>query len=448
MPRATTPFLLAAVVCLFAAFTAGGAAADGGYDCGLLAVADDGSASCREDAHDSHKPARTVDPSCRDEVDAVFWAGGDWIRLADALRDAPLPCGSYGVSIPALAANKRGLRVLQDDEVRRRGVEPLAEVNLGEPNSWATWVRVNGKSWYDAGVEFRRIMQAAGYPPGERWIVNELDYATIVDRARREQMRQLLAGLHDGAPGMEPLRGIALLGIPFRQQNIPDVDGYRAELQGFLADAAFWETVDRTTDWFAVEGYADTRQWAVDGSSRNERRRHLQDYLFHVLELAQSGPGEAAVARDVLERRFMAFGNAIWRARGGEKFDFLAGAGNTIVDDVVMRRFVSEQVHAVRHYQSSHPQETAAGAIGFAWQPCNRLSADEAGCRAQDAAFIAGLDAIATRAATAIGDGYRRGGASSVGACHAPGAALDWCEGAVVPGAAFTDAWSDFGWGD
>ena len=423
--------------------TTGAAADDGGYDCGLLAVDARGEATCGDDA-----PAAGVTgtpSSCRTDVDAVFWAGADWIRLADALGAAKLPCGSYAVSVPALAANKRGLRPLQDDEVRRRGIEPLAEVNLGEPNSWAAWVSVNGKTWHDAGVEFRRVMLAAGYAPGERWIVNELDYPTLRDPIRREQMRQLLEGLHDGAPGMEPLRGIALLGIPFRQQNIPDVAAYRADLEGFLSDAAFWTTVDRTTDWFGVEGYADSRLWGVEGSSRAERRRHLEDYLFHVLELAQSGP--ATAARDMLERKLLPLGNAIYRARGGEKFGFAAGAGNTILDDVQMRQFVSEQVHAIRHYQGAHPQDVPAGAIGFAWQPCNRLTAEEAACRPQTPAFVASLDAIGARLAESIQYAYRQGGASPVGACAPPGSLVDWCEGGLVPGAVFTEAWTDFRWG-
>ena len=46
----------------------------------------------------------------------------------------------------------------------------------------------------------------------------------------------------------------------------------------------------------------------------------------------------------------------------------------------------------------------------------------------------------------AIGDAYRQGGASPVGACHAPGSDVDWCSGAVVPGAAFTHAWHRFAW--
>ena len=105
-------------------------------------------------------------------------------------------------------------------------------------------------------------------------------------------------------------------------------------------------TSTATLSAFADEAYADTRHWGVEGSELGDRRRALEQYLFHLLELARSGKEHSAVAHDVLQRKFMPFGNAIWRARGGEKFAFAAGAGNTILDDVQMRAFVSEQVHA------------------------------------------------------------------------------------------------------
>ena len=81
-------------------------------DCGLLAVDDGGGPSCRDEAQELHA-TRVADSSCRVEANAVFYAGIDWIRLADALARTDLPCGSYAVSVPALANNKMGLRVLQ-----------------------------------------------------------------------------------------------------------------------------------------------------------------------------------------------------------------------------------------------------------------------------------------------------------------------------------------------
>jgi hypothetical protein len=449
--------ILAAAAAIAAAIGVPASAGDGDatYDCGLVAVDDSGAPECGDDRPTAN--SRAAAANCRLDVEAFFWAGSDWLRLAQALAADPLPCGDYHVSIPPLANNKTALRVAQDDLVRNLGVHPVAEVNLGEATGWANWARANGESWFEAGVEFRRRMAAAGYDPaaGETWVVNELDYTTVLDSDRgpnstvppyrRADVRDLLRGLYVGAPGMEPLPGIVLLGIPFRHQNLPDVEAYRRDLQGFLADSAFWSDIDSYVRWLGVEVYADTRLWGVHGSSLNERRHHLEDYVFHMLELARTGPEEVAAAGRLLEEKFLPLGNAIWRARGGEPFAFAAGAGNTIVDDETMRRFVSEQVYAIRHNAGSRPHGAPAGRIGFAWQPCNRLSAAEAGCRPQTAEFVAGLDSIAARLAESIHYAYRQGGASPVGACGPPGG-LDWCDGAAVAGASFTDAWAHFRW--
>lgn len=429
-----------------------------GADCGLLAVDENGAARCA-DTEQIHGPARTQDPSCRFDVDAVFYAGSDWVRLAQGLAKAPLPCGSYAVSVAALANPKTGLRPLQDDIVRGLGIEPLAEVHLDLTTGWPRWAHQRGgdaAAWELAGREFRKAMKAAGYQPGERWSVNELDYTTIRDvvapptapnpTLSRDLIQALLKGLYEGdaTTTADDQQGVVLLGIPFRQQNIPDVAAYKRDLQSFLADDEFWLAVDRYASGFGIEVYPDTRLWAVEGSNRGERRRRLEEYLFHVNELAESGPDNTA--RNVLARKSFPMANAIWRARGGDPFGFASGAGNTVVDDVTMRQFVSEQVHAIRHYAGSHTQGAPGPRIAFAWLPCNRSSAEQANCPAQTAPFIAGLDAIAARMGEAIGDAYRNGGASPVGACHAPGSAVDWCSGAVVPGAAFTDAWRDFDW--
>ena len=103
-----------------------------------------------------------------------------------------------------------------------------------------------------------------------------------------------------------------------------------------------------------------------------------------------------------------------------------------------MLMFVSEQVYAVRHYAGSHPQGPPDGRLGFSWQPSNNLP----GVSAAD--FVAAKHAIAARIAAAIHYAYRQGGASPEGACSPPGSGEDWCQGADVPNAAFTDAWETF----
>jgi hypothetical protein len=102
-----------------------------------------------------------------------------------------------------------------------------------------------------------------------------------------------------------------------------------------------------------------------------------------------------------------------------------------------MLHFVSEQVYAVRHYAGSRPHGAPAGRIGFTWQPTNNLGLPAA-------EWLAARRAIAARIAAAIRYAYREGGASPAGACTPPDTEEDWCQGADVPGAAFTDTWEIF----
>ena len=163
-------------------------------------------------------------------------------------------------------------------------------------------------------------------------------------------MRQLMRGLYEGAPGMPKAPGIAEIGIHFRHQNLPTVNRYRLDMKRWLADNGFWSDADRYLRWIAVESYPDSRLWAPVGSSLLARERHLQAYLFHLLELVRSGPSTVRTARSFFERKFLPLANSGWRARGGEHFDFVTGHGNTILGDVQMRHFVSEQVYAIRRY--------------------------------------------------------------------------------------------------
>ena len=424
------------------------------YDCGYL-----GEDGCRESA--SAGEARAAEASCRLDVEAVFWTGADWERLAKALGNDRTPCGEYWVSIPPLAANKKGLRVLQDDVVRSYGVHPVAEITIGELTGWANWVLEpgNNRTWFQAGVEFRRAMAAAGYRGrDETWLLNELDRTTMRDGPReatdhpwpafrRADMIELLRGLYYGDVGMEPLPGIVEIGIHFRHQNLPAAATaqYKVDAEAWLVDDAFWTAIAPAVRWLGVEAYPDVRNWGVPGSSAAERQRALEEYVFHLLELVRNAPAQADAARHLFERAYLPLVNGGYRARGGEQFDFVTGHGNTIVDATTMQHFVSEQVRAVRHYAGSHPQGAPGGRIGFSWQPCNRTSATQAGCDPfTTRGFVAELDLIAARMAEAIHYAYRQGGGSPVGACGPPGSPFDWCEGTVL-GAAFTDQWRAFG---
>lgn len=440
-----------------------------GIDCGLTAIGPDGTVTCLDDEMEARyagaAPTGPAAASCRLPVEYVSWTASDWALLAGALVADAAPCGEYWVSIPPLAANKTGLRVLQDDVIRALGpnIHPVAEMTLGSATGWAKWVENGNGTWFQAGVEFRRRMAAAGYEvtAGETWLLNEFDRSTMRDAPRtapdqtagptgpllppyrRADMEALLRGLYYGDMGMPSAPGAVEFGIHFRHQNIPDVPAYKAELQSFLEADTFWRGIDPYVRWFAVETYPDVRYWGVPGSSRNDRSRHLADYVFHVLDLARSGPASVETARTFLERTYLPLLNSGWRARGGDQFQFVTGHGNTIVDGATMRHFVSEQVHAVRLYAGAHTQGAPAGRLGFSWEPVNRQSADQPNGDPWTPEFRSDVGALAARIAAAVHYAYRQGGASPVGACGPPDSTEYWCDGSV-PGAAFTESWTGF----
>ena len=239
-----------------------------------------------------------------------------------------------------------------------------------------------------------------------------------------------------------PLPGIVEIGIAFTHQNIPDVEGYKSEMKSWLLDSDFWSSVDPYIRILTKETYPDMRFWGVAGSSRNDRTRHLTQYMAHLMNLVDAGPDEIGAARGLLDRSFVPLGSATWPAKGPGAPDpcpiaFSCGHGWTMMPLDAMLNFVSEEVYAVRHYTGSHPQGPPDGRIAFSWQPTNNFNLPPA-------EWEAAKHAIAARVAAAIRYAYAQGGGSPEGACSPPDSDEDWCQGADVPGAAFTDAWETF----
>jgi hypothetical protein len=391
--------------------------------------------------------AEGLPPFCHVHVESVFWTvnTGDWLRVGDALAANPSPCADYYISIPPQANDKTLLRGAQDELVRALGphIHPVAEMTLGTRVGWlAKWIET-GHSWFSAGVEFRRRMAAAGYrfDLGETWLLNEFDVSTRRDEPpySRAAMKDLLRGLYYGDGTGPTVPGIVEIGIAHTHQNIPDVEGYKAELKEWLQDSDFWSSVDPYISVLTKEVYGDARFWGVAGTSRNDRTRHLTEFMEHPMNLVRSGSAEIEAARNLFERAYMPLGNATWPALGPDPFSppFCCGHGWTMIPLDDMLSFVSEQIYAVRHYAQSHPQGAPAGRLGFSYQPVNNFGLPPA-------EFAAAQRAILARIASAIRDAYGDGGASSVGACFERGGEENWCRGADVPGAVFTDAWQAF----
>jgi hypothetical protein len=396
-------------------------------------------------------------PRCKVRAEAVFWTGEDWQRLADALAADSSPCVEYWISIPPRAADKTGLRRPEIfAAIRNLGPQfhPIAEVTLGGATGWAKWVENGHGSWYDAGVEFRRRMVVAGLDPaaGETWLLNELDRSTRRDATardeveirqgldtlpyRRADMVELLRGLYEGDGTQPPLPGAVEIGINFSHQNLPDVPAYKVEMARWLEDGAFWQEVGGVTRWLMREAYPDSRMWGVVRSTREERRQHLADYIFHTLELAEAGPASVGPARAFFRRAYLPLVNSGWVALGGDSWEFVTGHGRTFITPDQMQRFVSEEVYAIRRYNDTERPRARVVRLGFSWQPFNRFGL-------LDAWYEAALDAITARMASSIHYAFPEGVASPLGACRPP-EKMSWCRAARVSDAAFTDAWESF----
>jgi hypothetical protein len=311
----------------------------------------------------------------------------------------------------------------------------------------------NAGSWYDAGVEFRRRMAAAGLDPARRetWLINEFDRTTRLDTTQRlpieiersvtlpyprQAMRDLVRGLYEGAPGMTPLTGAAEIGISFSHQNLPNVPSYKREMKAWLQDSAFWSDMRGRVRWLLREVYADTRFHSVPGSSLEDRRRHVEAFQEHLLALVEAGPKSVEPARSFLRTTYVPLANAGYVAPGGDHWGFVSGHGNTEVSPTQMMHFVTEQIYAIRYYALRHPGRAPAGRLGFSWDPINRFEVPAAEWAGQ----IAGLR---ERLALAIRDAYRPGVPTAAGACTPPGTRENWCR-ASRPGARFIEVWEIF----
>jgi len=122
---------------------------------------------------------------------------------------------------------------------RKGRFHAVAELHYG------AWSNVSTMTWLQKGIEFRKRMVAAGYnvTRGDTWAINELPSTVRYDAAVRANVRQLVQGLYTGPVGSPPRAGIVFVigngsadDEPQRVQGLP---------QGWLADGAFWSTMDK-----------------------------------------------------------------------------------------------------------------------------------------------------------------------------------------------------------
>ena len=361
---------------------------------------------------------------------AVFYAPTDWLRLATKLAANPSPCAQYFISIPPLSGGKTQFRPDQAWRIRTLGpnFHALAEVHA---SAWRAWIAAHDSTWYEAGVEARRGMVAAGYRValGDGWIVNE--FSSAVRRgigAARTEMRDFVHGLYDG-DGTEPVAkgGVFDIGVG---QGLAEPSAYKSQLEDWLQDDGFWRDMSLYVNDWSQELYGDPRNYAVAGTSAAARRDSLNDYLRHQLVQARLGGEATASARSFLESADSPLANAAWQ--------WSSGFGWTMVPAGQMKDYVSAQVYALRQFNAVDGQQ--GDHWGFAWAPRN------AGMTPAD--FKIGTGEIIDRLAAAIRDSGQLpdGGDPGHGACG-PSRQKLWCA-STIAGAWFNDAWKSFSyWG-
>ena len=354
---------------------------------------------------------------------AIFYAPTDWLRLATTLAQNSSPCAQYYVTVPPLTGDKTQPRAKQAALIRSLGpnIHALDEISYA---GWSRWVASNNSDWFTAGVTARQRMVLAGFDPtlGDTWAMNETSSAVRKNSgAARQNLEEFLRGLEDG--GGNPLKGIV---FAIGQNQGGDQSLYKATLEAWLQDTTFWNTVALyVSDWMQ-ETYGDVRTYAVAGSSAQQRRDALEQFLGHPLALANAGGDLTTAARAFLVNAYGPLANGAWA--------WSTSDGWTSVPYDQMEDFVSAQVYAARALDAT--AQLPADRFGFAWTPNNTL-----GIGGND--FTQQAKAILVRLAQAIRDSANPVDPNDpgIGACGQP---LQWCQNAVIPGATFTNQWASF----
>ncbi len=362
---------------------------------------------------------------CAARTQVVIWGLRQWQTLAESFAAAPGECTEYFISIPPVACEG-------DLKICPRGPDAPQKIrDLGPQfhamsefhwTSWRKWVEANGKTWEQAGREFRKRMKAANYDvaKGDTWSLNELPSTvrTGVGSARTNA-KLAVRGLHAGPSGAIPARG-AVFVIGMGQQTV-NLSVYKPQVKAWLKDDSFWNAMNGRVRFFAQEAYSEPKKVCVAGSTVAARSSHTNDFVEHLARLAAAGGPSTAKARSFFDKAYVPLMNASWGQRDG------SGYGGTEIPADEMAKLVAVQTYAVRAWSASHAYPDRR--VGFAWAPA-------AGVTAAD------LEPIADRMAWSIRDAYAPGG-RAIDACN-PAGTYSGCQ-CTVKGATFNEAWKTFG---
>jgi PKD repeat protein len=362
---------------------------------------------------------------CR-PLNAVFYAQTDWFRLAQKLRANPSSCADYYVSVPPLTADKTRLRSGEAARIRALGpqMHAIAEVSTV---GWTDWVAAGNGTWFDAGVEMRRRMDAAGFDvaAGDIWGVNEFSSAVRRgDGSARADMRELVRGLSTGDGTVPAVQGVVwVVGIG---QSTADLSTYKTNLKGWLQDAGFWADMSRYVRFWSQEVFGDVRDWAVPGADLSTRRDRLVDYVEHVSVLSEVSPPALADVKAFMRAADAPLANAAWA--------WPSTYGYTLTPSPQMQAYVASQTYALRNRQAQATWRDG-DSFGFAWSPTNQY------LKLPSTDFVQQGAAVLDQLAASIHASDAPSEDAGIAAC---GPDTTWCA-TDVDGASFNLAWRILG---
>lgn len=366
---------------------------------------------------------------CSERKELILWSpNASFAPILDQLTPN-LKCTQWYVGVPLVAGDKVNFHPgvkNEIDAIHQRGsnFHALAEFQW---TAWRQWTIDNDKTWFEAGVEFRKRMDAAGftihYGDSDTWAINEIpssvvfsDDASTPTSQVRANVMNAIRGLYEGGQGSHQKKGVAYrVGVGQDYTSFGAMNLSKQRVEAFLSDDGFWASMNLHVRWWADEVYADPMNECVAGAITADRARHINDYVFHLPDLAEHGP---ATAKNFLRKTFTPLLNAAWKAPLGY------GRNDVSADDFIMH--VSTEVYAVRAWQSQHP--AYGDRLGFAWVPHPANDADK--LRVPD---------IGKRIGNAVDDVFKAGHGASY-ACS-PTGAFTLCQ-CNVNGAQFVETWA------
>jgi hypothetical protein len=366
-------------------------------------------------------PSADAMPGCASVTTVIMYSEGTYeLGLPNAFAANPDPCTRYYVHLPALSADKTMPRGgVANVHALGPNFHAMAEFSWG---AWRDWIAASPgtRNWELAGQAFRQRMTDAGYDVagGDTWAINEFPSTTRTgDQDVWTHEENAVKGLDEG-DGTVSSKGVVYL--EGMGQNLANFSVYKANVENWLQQDAFWNAMDSHVRWFSQEVYADPHFDCVIGSNVQSDADHLNAYLEHIPRLAANGGSGTQTAAAYLAKAYTPLVN--------ESFNSDTGFGDNMIDLGDFERFTRLQVYGTHYWAANH--NYPGRRIGFAWAPRNTTPDQDS--------------ALETIIANSVIRSYPSGGFYGLGkyACSTDGN-LDGC-GCTVSGS-YNGGWVTFG---